>query len=195
MEIKKDSNDKDKPNKILAEQVKKNFNFDFLPNAKQLANNFLKGLSQLMDISEKPNDVLVGVGKMSDLDFDSLESSNLNVWGDYDDAIEEHEKECEVCQKDEYCKKREKISEYIENDYEIYTDGDFVKGDDGQYDIKNDNFTIQINYGRYTFQILKSPLIVKRGFCSLCYPNQCDLDNLDGDNDCYGLPDDYRRLD
>ena len=182
---------KKEPNEILKEQLQEGF--EILPNAKMIADQFIKSLDETLDITKEPEDVLVGVGKISDLELDSLDA--LNKWDSLSDALFLHKRECPMCRENEDdCEEREEMIEFAESsDWEVFTDGEFKEDVElGNVDVIGETFTIRLNYDVNTFQVLKSPLIIKRGLASLCYPNQADLDR-EGNYECYGLPKEYKR--
>lgn len=176
---------KRKIGKAIEEQI--NEMFKLIPND-QVKEAFIDSLENQFDISEE-RETLIGVGDISDLNLNELEA--LNSFGSIDELRIEHKKNCQKCSEDEDCEDYDFIDENIEESYKIFTDGKFVETQDGKIKIENDNITIQINYNRNTFQIIKSPTTDNRGLCSMSYPNQADLDRK-GDYKTFILPEYYK---
>lgn len=179
-------------NKHIKKQLEENFK-----SIPHLKDGFADSLSQIADIETESEEPLTGVGSGHDLSYDALYSLNEH---DIEWAIEvkEHEEECKKCQKNEYCEEREEIDNCDWHDStQIFTDGEFeiIKvGNDWKWDVKNDTITIKVNSYPNTFQVLKSPVTTKKGYASMCYPGQCELDT-DGDTLCYDLPEEYKHVD
>lgn len=179
-------------NKHIQKQLKESFKS--IPHLKE---GFESSLSKVMDIETEEEEPLTGVGSGHDLDYDSLYSLDEHDV-EYEITVKEHEENCKKCQNDEYCKELEEINEFEWYDTtKIFTDGDFILEkieDDWQWDVKYDTITIKLNIDQNTFQVLKSPVTTRKGYASMCYPGQCDLDT-EGDVLCYDLPEDSKRED
>jgi hypothetical protein len=159
-------------NKIIQDQI--NRAFKSIPDLKD---KFINDLSKLMDI-DQDQEVITGVGNVSNLDFDMLD--DLNSRTIMDEIEEEHKETCKDCTDDFDC--------FGLTDGELpehYWIGEYTDGDIMNDEIVGD-YTTHIIVGETYYQVIKSPYVVLRGLCSPCFPGQADLDSK-GDYPCYGL--------
>ena len=111
----------------------------------------------------------------------------------YEDAKREHLSECPLCGGDE-----EGACDFFDY-YEsgpggrAYADAPWVWDDDTQ-EWDAPGAEIMLIENESTVQLVKSPETWRRGWCSPCYPGQCDSDT-EGDVLCYKLPSEYLRGD
>jgi len=114
----------------------------------------------------------------------------------YEDAKQEHLAECVECREESdcVCAKWEEINDHFEcgPGGRAYADAPWVLGDDGKWDAPG--CTIMLIENETTVQLVKSPETWRRGWCSPCYPGQCDAD-AEGDVLCFRLPNEYLRGD
>ena len=133
------------------------------------------------------SEILVGVGNLSDIDFDAL--IELNSFGERDIQEDKHIKVCSLCSEGEYCEEYELLFE-MEESVRIFSDGQIIY--DGELKLDEDTISIKVNFNSFTYQVLKSPKIEDHGLCSPCYPSQADLD-AKGNFKTYALPNDFKR--
>ena len=128
-----------------------------------------------------------GVWVDTDTPIIGVESNNRIFWlgeeliNGIDLSYENHVKECEQCQKDEYCE----IVEMWEYSGDILI-GDWIKDKDGLWTHDPEGEYAAICGEMYT-QVIFSKHTRKCALCSPCYPGQGDLDSI-GEFLAYHLP-------
>ena len=169
-------------NKLVEDQIKRSFGF--IPNDEKLAKEMRTSLKTILNI--ETSEISIGVINSNKVDISEL--YNLNSHTSRDEVIMEHKQNCDKCQKDEYCEEMNDI-ESMEFSYDgFYTDGEIIY-EGLKFNVKNS--TIELQLTEFDVHVLKSPITLKSEPCSLCCPNQGNLES-EGDYECYDLPKEYR---
>jgi len=122
--------------------------------------------------------ILVGIGSSFDVDFQKLEM--IGTMYDELDAIKHH-KHC--------------IGEDMDGDEEntwiIYTDGDVIETEDGEWHIYGDSLTVYHDTSLNEIKVLKSRVVECHAPSGIS-PMYCANIDRDGDAECYVIPKQYK---
>ena len=135
---------------------------------------------------------VTGVYSVSDIAWECVDGLEELDAG-YEDAKREHLEECAICREEEegYCD----WDDYCESGPggRAYADTPWVWDDEAQ-EWDAPGATLMFFEGESEVQVVKSPVTMKRGWASPCFPGQTCSDTP-GDVPCFAMPDDLLRGD